>query len=745
MYIILLNTKMKKLFALNIGLLLIINLAYAQTPQSFKYQTVLRDYNGNILANKIIALQFSIIRGSATGLSLYKETHSISTSDFGVANVNIGEGTVVVGQFKTIDWSQGPFFLKVEIDINNGSNFLFMGTSQLLSVPFALYAAKSGNAENDFDKDSTNELQSISINGNQLALNKGGSQISLDKYLDNTDSQRISLQGNMLSISGGNSIQLSGAVDLDSDPTNELQFLNYKNDTIYLTKGNYIILPLNKDNDSLNEIQQLLQNNNTVQLSKGGNSISVPKTENVQSSSLVYASASGMNDLQLTLNSPLSAYLPGLIVNFKCPATNTGKVTVNVNNLGVKQVFKNLSDTLDVGDIISNQMVSIIYDGNSFQFLASPFSKKSDNLTKNSANGLIPSGALIATDSPTPPTGFEYTGKYFSDNAKEQKIINNDSANNGMIYLATYNGNYFYYTLHQGPSGVSLFTISKFDTLSRKFTGHSAQFLNGGYVPQNIYLFNGEVYFLCVAGNGSVGTGLHSVYFKIIKCDLNTAVWSTIYNSSGINFPQGINFYPGDFFYFNNNLFLKISFPIQNVFLSNDINSNDLYKINVTSGIITRHETLSTGWIVSRNGLVYKFLNDSLFQMNSSFNWVYLNIIPKQGYSGTDQPVFLGNLIYYRDYIYHIHNNTFTPRNTHFKINNAFKVGNKYIFTNYGNYTNVIISDSLATTETPLGAKVFYDHSIWEIIECNLEKFYCLGEAVSEYYFPKVYYYHKRN
>ena len=68
------------------------------------------------------------------------------------------------------------------MDINNGTNFLFMGTSQLLSVPYAMFAAKSGNAANDKDQDSTNELQTINLNGNNLQLNKNGGSVDLTKY-----------------------------------------------------------------------------------------------------------------------------------------------------------------------------------------------------------------------------------------------------------------------------------------------------------------------------------------------------------------------------------------------------------------------------------------------------------------------------------------------------------------------------------------------------------------------------------
>jgi hypothetical protein len=241
----------------------------AQTPQGFKYQTAIRDNSGNLMANKLVSLKISLLRGSPVGIVIYIETHNISTTDYGIANLNIGNGNVIQGIFSQIDWANGPYYLKTELDINNGTNFLFMGTTQLLSVPFALYAAKSANAENDMDKDSLNEIQQINLNGNQLQLSKNGGQVNFEKYIDNTDSQSLSLEGNTLRISRGNSIVLSGVVDLDGDPMNELQSLSVNKDTLRITKTNYILLPNNNDNDSANEVQTLSIVGNRLNISKG--------------------------------------------------------------------------------------------------------------------------------------------------------------------------------------------------------------------------------------------------------------------------------------------------------------------------------------------------------------------------------------------------------------------------------------------------------------------------------------------
>ncbi len=119
--------------------------AIAQSPEKMKYQAVARDNAGNILANQLISFRISILQGSSTGVSVYSETHQVSTNDFGLANLNIGNGSIVSGDFTSIAWSADLQFLKVEMDPAGGSAFQLMGTSQLLSVPYALHAKTADN------------------------------------------------------------------------------------------------------------------------------------------------------------------------------------------------------------------------------------------------------------------------------------------------------------------------------------------------------------------------------------------------------------------------------------------------------------------------------------------------------------------------------------------------------------------------------------------------------------------------
>lgn len=133
---------MKK-FIILISVLLSITSVIAQTPQAFKYQAVARDINGDVLVNKSIALKVSILKDGTSGMAVYTETHNPSTNDFGLINLEIGNGALVTGNFMNIEWGNDTYFIKIEMDATGGTNYQLMGTSQLLSVPYALYAKKN--------------------------------------------------------------------------------------------------------------------------------------------------------------------------------------------------------------------------------------------------------------------------------------------------------------------------------------------------------------------------------------------------------------------------------------------------------------------------------------------------------------------------------------------------------------------------------------------------------------------------
>lgn len=114
----------------------------AQAPQGFNYQATVRNNAGALMVNQNVTFKFNVIKDTPTSVPVFSETHYVPTDDLGAVNLVIGKGTPTTGTFATIDWATGTYYLGIEL--NTGNGFKAMGTSQLLSVPYALYATKSG-------------------------------------------------------------------------------------------------------------------------------------------------------------------------------------------------------------------------------------------------------------------------------------------------------------------------------------------------------------------------------------------------------------------------------------------------------------------------------------------------------------------------------------------------------------------------------------------------------------------------
>jgi hypothetical protein len=108
------------------------------------YQAVIRNSSNVLVANATVGIQVSILQGSASGAAVYVETQAPTTNANGLVSMQIGAGTVVSGSFTAINWAAGPYFIKIETDIAGGTNYTITSTSQMLSVPYALYADKAG-------------------------------------------------------------------------------------------------------------------------------------------------------------------------------------------------------------------------------------------------------------------------------------------------------------------------------------------------------------------------------------------------------------------------------------------------------------------------------------------------------------------------------------------------------------------------------------------------------------------------
>jgi len=229
-----------------IGLFLSFLGTFAQVPQSFNYQAVARDNNGNILASKQVSIRISIIMGNISGSSAYTESHSVTTNQFGLIILEIGKGTSS-DNFSSIDWAKGQYFLKIELDENGGNSYKDMGTTQLLSVPFALYAANAPSGFNlnypDGFNSQINITQAINKSksytvpaGKNLYIQAAQRGLKIDSDTFNLEYPPLMIAGPNQTITGIEDVGFISGFQVDASVTAI---------TIDLRKGNYTV-PANK-------------------------------------------------------------------------------------------------------------------------------------------------------------------------------------------------------------------------------------------------------------------------------------------------------------------------------------------------------------------------------------------------------------------------------------------------------------------------------------------------------------------
>ena len=137
---------MRRAFILFSVMVLCVASLFAQAPEKFSYQAVVRNGNNQLVTNAPVNVRLSILQGNADGEALYVETSSVVTNANGLMTVEIGGGKAQQGTFEDINWAQGPFFLKTETDPKGGEDYSVTSVQQLLSVPYALYAKEAGNS-----------------------------------------------------------------------------------------------------------------------------------------------------------------------------------------------------------------------------------------------------------------------------------------------------------------------------------------------------------------------------------------------------------------------------------------------------------------------------------------------------------------------------------------------------------------------------------------------------------------------
>ena len=261
---------------------IITSLSFAQGG-GFNYKALITD-NGNVLASHSVTFKFTVLENGST--SVYQETQSATTDANGIAAVNVGEGTLVSGNFTTIDWGNSPYFLKVEID--TGSGYQDFGTAEFKAVPYAKYADRVEIADNiqGIPVSSTTPAngQVLKYNGSQFVPadddTSGGS--GTDGVVNSAAFSGSSTKTLTLGRSNGLgnvTATFSDAVnDADHSATNELQTISKTGNTVTLSNGggSFTDAVNDADHSITNELQTISRSGSTITLSNGGGSVTLP-------------------------------------------------------------------------------------------------------------------------------------------------------------------------------------------------------------------------------------------------------------------------------------------------------------------------------------------------------------------------------------------------------------------------------------------------------------------------------------
>lgn len=195
---------MKKVTAF-LGAIVICSIAFAQAPNKFSYQAVLRNPLNQILSNKAVGIKISILKGANKDSVVYAETHAANTNINGLVSLEIGSGNVIAGSMTALNWGKGIFHIKTETDPNGGSNYSIAGTSQLVSVPYALHAQTASTVSN------------LSLSLDQLTdVNTSSPQTGQVLAWNGTSWNPEDMKGSNWTLSNGNIYRNAGNVGINS-------------------------------------------------------------------------------------------------------------------------------------------------------------------------------------------------------------------------------------------------------------------------------------------------------------------------------------------------------------------------------------------------------------------------------------------------------------------------------------------------------------------------------------------------
>lgn len=194
---------------------------YAQAPDGFNYQASVRDGSGSLVVSQSVSFKFHIIQGTQTAAPTYTETHATNTDDLGQVSVVIGQGNATSGTFSSIDWSLGSYFLKIEVELSAGGGYVDLGTTQFMSVPYALYAQNAGGSIPQGTSNGDTIKWNASSSSWEISSGSNSANNAFEVITSQVDyySNNSASSGGEVVADGGSSVIARGVVwDISPDP-----------------------------------------------------------------------------------------------------------------------------------------------------------------------------------------------------------------------------------------------------------------------------------------------------------------------------------------------------------------------------------------------------------------------------------------------------------------------------------------------------------------------------------------------
>jgi hypothetical protein len=347
----------KKCFIYLIIIFFQFNSIWAQAPQKMSYQSVIRDTGGNLVVDALVGIKISILKDAVNGTVVFSETHNLTTSSNGLATLEIGMGNPVIGSFSNINWGSGTYFVKTETDPSGGTSYSISGTSQLLSVPYALYAdnIKFQGRNSIYIQGNTTDAEVQAILQEQFGPNTENIYVRDTKGLTNLD---LSMVTNLTNL------EITDNEDLTSLTIDNLS----KCYNSILISKNYLLtqinLPLLQYSNSVILAESAVQSIHLPQFTTGNFSLTIGALQTFQLPQFTAGNVSITNcgtlqTFQLPQFATGNFNLKNNNVNsFDMPLYSTGDVNID-NNPSLLQVYLPLFNSPNI-DITTCNALEII-------------------------------------------------------------------------------------------------------------------------------------------------------------------------------------------------------------------------------------------------------------------------------------------------------------------------------------------------------------------------------------------------